>query len=541
MASITGVVTEPARQKLTPRAHSPQMLALAHGGTIMGRCLIVAVALATASLSAATAAQHADHAASRATPRQLGTVDFPNSGNAAAQGPFLEGVKLLHNFHYEAAADAFRRAQSADPDFLLAYWGEAMSHNQTLWSNQDRNAALKVLAKFAPTRQARAAKAKTDRERAWLDAVETLYGDGTKFDRDVAYADKMDALAEAYPDTEAIAFAALAALGRSHGTRNAANYERAGAMLEPLFTTHPNHPGIVHYIIHSYDDPTNAAKGLAAARAYDRLAPDSHHAQHMTSHIFLALGLWPDVERANLQARAAIEREAGKPVPEAACGHYANWLVYARLQQGKSVTRDVEACAAAVKPHLSQPGATKVVVGSAGRSSSHSDMRARNFIETGEMAEPLPLPEGELYEARFNYHYADVLAARHNAAKAVAAIARLRADHAVIAANFAKENPDDDQSMPWFDLALAQAEAVVQLAQERQAEGIAALKAVAEREKAMPPAFGPPTLPKPTWELLGDELLAVGDRAGAAAAYRESLRLQPGRRLSLAGLAEASD
>jgi tetratricopeptide (TPR) repeat protein len=154
----------------------------------------------------------------------FGELSFPNSGKPAAQAPFLRGVKLLHNFQYEDAIEAFQQAQKADPDFALAYWGEAMAHNYTLWAEQHTDLARAILAKLGPTPKARVAKAKTPREKMWLGAVEALYGAGTKYERDEAYADKMDALFAAYPDDiETRAFDALATMGRSHGTRDVAN------------------------------------------------------------------------------------------------------------------------------------------------------------------------------------------------------------------------------------------------------------------------------------------------------------------------------
>ena len=167
-------------------------------------------------------------------------------------------------------------------------------------------------------------------------------------------------------------------------------------------------------------------------------------------------------------------------------------------------------------------------------------MRARNFVETGELVAPLELPKGELYVARFLYSYGDMLAARHDAAKAGAALAALEEERAVLGRSFTKEHPDDEQSMPWIDLAMLQARGIAALAGGRQAEGLAILRDAAAQEASMPPAFGPPQLQKPSWELLGDELLAAGDKAGAAAAFRKSLALQPGRRLSLAGLDRAT-
>jgi hypothetical protein len=500
---------------------------------------VTALAIGAALWSSQALAQ-ASHAHGAGTSEVLGELSFPNSGNGAAQEPFLRGVKLLHNFQYEQAIEAFRAAQKADPTFALAYWGEAMSHNYSLWAEQHVDQAHAALSKLAADPAARAAKAGTKREAMYLEAVEVLYGEGSKFERDIAYADKMDALAKAFPDdVEAQAFAALATLGRSHGTRNIANYEKAGAMLEPLFQRYPEHPGVAHYLIHSYDDPDHAQRALAAARVYDKLASDSVHALHMTSHIYLSLGMWPEVEQANLAARKTAEKQEGQPgsVP---CGHTNIWLVYARLQQSLPVEEQLAECRTFAANTIKESKDIPVVGYLEGNSGSVADMAVRRGIETGKWDTPLAVPDGKLNYTRFLYAYGRVLASRRDPAGAEAGLAEMRAAHRMLAENYRKEFPDDDQAMPWLDLELAQAEAVGQLAAGHSGEGLQSLEAVARRESALPSMFGPPILLKPSWELLGDERLAAGDKVGAAAAYKESLRLQPGRRLSVAGLAAAT-
>ena len=226
----------------------------------------------------------------------VGQVAFPNSGAAAAQEAFLTGLAQLHNFEYGPAAELFRKAQAADPGFAMAYWGEAMTHTHPVWMEQDAEAARAILQRLATTPEARLAKAKTDREKDYLRAIDILYGDGTKQARDLAYADAMDRLRRKYPDdVDAAAFTAVALLGTAHAGRDFAIYMRAAAILEPLFPSHPKHPGIAHYLIHSYDDPIHAPLGLRAAREYSKIAPDAAHAQHMCSHIFVALGMWDAV------------------------------------------------------------------------------------------------------------------------------------------------------------------------------------------------------------------------------------------------------
>lgn len=230
----------------------------------------------------------------------LGRITFPASGAPGARGPFMRGVLLLHSFEYEDAAEAFRAAQRIDPGFAMAYWGEAMTYTHPLWNEQNLNAGRAVLLRLGPTPEARRAKAPTPRERAYLDAVEVLYGEGAKVHRDTAYSLAMQRVATRNPsDREAGVFYAAALLGLSQGVRNVPTYMRAAAILEPVFRANPEHPGAAHLLIHCYDDPEHAARGIRAARAYSRIAPDAAHAQHMTTHIFLALGMWDEVVAQN--------------------------------------------------------------------------------------------------------------------------------------------------------------------------------------------------------------------------------------------------
>jgi tetratricopeptide (TPR) repeat protein len=471
---------------------------------------------------------------------RLGEISFSNSGNAAAQAPFLRGVKLLHNFEYPQAVKSFQKAEAADPGFALAYWGEAMAHNYTLWAEQQTDEARAALAKLGPSPEQRAAKARTPREKMWLAAVETLYGPGTKFERDVAYADKMDALAKAYPDDiEAQVFDALATLGRSHGTRNEANYLKAAAILEKLFPTHQRHPGVVHYMIHSYDDPAHAKLGLKAAMLYDKIAPESPHALHMTSHIFLALGMWPETVAANRRAIARANESMAAHHMSMDCGHGPSWLVYAQLQEGQDPASDIDRCRKTAL-NASALAEDKTIIGGEEEDvDSLADMLVRKGVETGKWDTSLSLPVGHHEYARFTLAYGRLLAARHDAKAARTALADMKASREAIAAALPKELPDEDQLLPWIDRAVAQGEAVVLLANGRREPGLRALRAAAQAEQALPVVFGPPLMQKLSWEMLGDELIASGDKAAAATAYRNALTMAPGRRLSTLGLAQA--
>src|ERR1700675_1941544 len=258
----------------------------------------------------------------------LGTIHFPNSVAPRAQPDFMRGLLLLHSFEYDAARLAFQAAERADPKFAMAYWGEALTYNQTLWAEQDLDAARAALAKLAATPELRAAKAGTERERAYLESVEQLFGNGDKTQRDEKYSVALGALASKYPDDlDARAFYALSILGLTNGRRNHANYKRAAAEAEAVYEVDKHHPGALHYLIHAYDDPIHAPLGLRAARLYGKIAPAAAHAQHMPSHIFFALGMWDEAIAANV-ASLKISRAEGDG------GYHALlWLTYAYLQE----------------------------------------------------------------------------------------------------------------------------------------------------------------------------------------------------------------
>ena len=494
---------------------------------------------ATAQMPDRPHGDHHDMAGDR-----LGEIVFPNSGNAAAQAPFLRGLKLLHNFEYDDAIDSFQAAEKADPSFALAYWGEAMAHNYTLWAEQHTDKARAILMKLGSTPAARAAKAKTAREKMYMAAVEALYGPGTKFERDGLYADRMDALARAYPsDVEAQVFDALATLGRSHGTRNEANYLKSAAILEKLFPTHQNHPGVVHYMIHSYDDPAHAQLGLKAARLYDKIAPESPHALHMTSHIFLALGMWPETIAANraAQARAAQMMESmGMHGRGMGCGHGAIWLVYAQLQLGQDAQADIDRCRQAAFDPANLGKAPGVIGDPEGNVNSWADMVVRRGVELGQWPVAPDLPDGHFMFGRFTLAYGRMLAARHDVAEATKALSDMRQARAAIAAALPKELPDEAQLLPWIDRAVAQGEAVADLAAGNRQSGLTKLRMAAQAEQALPVAFGPPLVQELGWELLGNELLADGRKAEAAAAFRAALKMAPGRRIASTGLKTAT-
>jgi tetratricopeptide (TPR) repeat protein len=517
---------------------------------------------------------------------EVGEVSFANSGSAAAQEPFLRGLALLHNFEYPDAAEAFRQAQAIDPGFAMAYWGEAMTYNHPVWAQQDAAAAAAALGRLGATPEARLAKAKTERERDYLRAAEILYGtanhaissggpggsagsqgsagahghgssgsavyqgstdhhDKDKEARDLLFADAMAALHQRYPeDVDATAFYALALLGTAHQGRDFATYMRSAALLEEVFPTHPRHPGVLHYLIHSYDDPIHAPLGMRAARLYGGVAPNAAHALHMTSHIFIALGLWDDVIAANENAtRVGDMHSAARHKPPGSCGHYAIWLHYAYLQERRfdAAERMLDACRKAVAGE---------VAGSAGSfelddylAGSWAQMRLVHAIETGRWdaaSAALPPKGGPYAGALFTLAYGEALAAAGGDLPVLrAAAARLRERQKDLLATIEKGRQAIPDDSPHAAIAVQQIEALLSLREGKQDAGIALLRKAAEAESALPLDFGPPAIEKPTFELLGDELLALGRDAEAEAAYQSALARAPGRTRSLQGLLRA--
>jgi len=507
-----------------------------------------AILLAGAAFAFATPVQaqrHDEHTAkSDFAPERVGAqyMVMETTANEAAKAPFLRGLALLHNFEYAFAAKEFRKAQEADPDFVMAYWGEAMTHNHPLWAQQDRDKAQEILGRLGADAAAREAKARSEKERQWLAAVETLYApEGTKVERDFAYLAEMQAMLAADPeDIDARAFTGLATLGTSHGGRQIPIYMQAAGILEPGFMSHSMHPGILHYLIHSYDDPTHAPLGERMAQRYAVVAPDAGHAQHMVSHIFLALADWEATERANVNASKVVDlQRAAQGRPSTSCGHYNEWLSYALLQQGKDASELVKGCVA----QTSEAAATAKAEGSDSVRGSWSAAGMALFlgVDTGEWLDPIDLPDvDETARARFIQAHGEVL--RHYPSNPDMAASALERMNVIFDAFSNRENTNGRSAVAdsWSARQFERSKALVQIAQGDKSAGLAALEKAAAAELAMPIVFGPPAIFKPSYEILGEMHLSEGRKAEAAAAFGNALKLAPGRRLSLAGLEAAN-
>ena len=457
---------------------------------------------------------------------RLGMIDFPTSGAPVAQPQFIRGVLLLHSFEYRDAAQAFREAQRLDPGFALAYWGEALTYTHPIWNEQDVSAARAALQRLGPTPAARRAKAPTPREQAYLETVEILYGDGSKTKRDTAYSLALERLVASFPaDREAQVFYALSLLGLSQGVRDVPTYLRAAAIAEKVFRDNPNHPGAAHLLIHCYDDPIRAPLGLPAARAYSNIAPDAAHAQHMTTHIFLALGMWDEVVSQN-------ELASGRDRASWTANHYTAWLGYGYLQQGRYGD---------ALRHLNLMH--KNMDWSRPRQRAELALMRADYVVNTERWDGGPLQGGkiDLAEARLRDKAVDAFVFGLSAVK--------RGDRAGAERNLADlvtfsqmraaidTGPEKDRVPSILEKELR---ALLRQADGAGDDAVALLREATALEDAMPLEFGPPAVVKPSHELLCEVLLQAARPREAQVECARALRLAPKRARSLLGLGRAA-
>lgn len=469
-------------------------------------------------------------------PLILGVLDFPTSGAPAAKTAFEQGVKLLHSFEYEDARSAFQEAQAIDPAFVMAIWGEAMTWNHPLWNQQDREQALQVLEKLPPVAKRRA----TERENRFVAAIERLYGEGTKPERDAAYRDTLAEMHRDYPDDLEIgAFYALSILGSVY-EREFRTYMQAAAVAEEIFAKQPQHPGAAHYLIHSYDDPIHAPLGLRAARVYAEIAPAASHAQHMVSHIYTSLGMWDEVVAANTAAVRVSEeamRRAGRS-PHLRSKHSLHWLEYALLQQGRYP--EAEAALGIM--------AEDVNALADGQNLRHSAMMRATYVVEDPLGEsPLgTLPEHQLplyFQALdlFATAWSDIVRGDLTSGRRGLEAIRSGLDttRVLTVEEGLHENPDATSPDDYL-LTTVMARELDALLLFREGKPEAALDIMAravDEETSRPLYYGPPHVPKPSDELLGEMLLALGHPTEAAERFQQALGRHTGRTLSLLGLA----
>jgi tetratricopeptide (TPR) repeat protein len=483
----------------------------------------------------------------------LGHLSFPTSTHSRpAQAAFEQGMLWLHLFEYEHAAEQFQQAERLDPGFAMAYWGEAMTHTHAIWNQDDPAAARAALAKLGATPQARAAKAPTAREQAWLDAAEKLFGPGTLRERDAAFLQAMAAMSKAYPrDDEAQLFYSLALLGVTRGERNIPNYLHAAAIAKRVYAHNPEHPGAAHYWIHGMDDPDHAAGALVAARALSKIAPGAGHAQHMVSHIFMALGMWKDVASANeIAIRVIADERRAAHRPMVTCGHYAEWLQYSyyQLDRQRDAQNVLDQCMAEGKaaldwyrahPDQSIPGGMSVSRMKARYDDSFVTMRATAIVESetdrarnaAVVLDVSDVGRAAGWDA-FGRGYAAAKAG--DGATATSALAALQA--------IAKQPPGEGETpaqTEYLEILGKLLQSVIAQSAGHIDEAIAAATEAARRYDALPFDFGPPVPVKPPHELLGELLLQAGRPKDALTEFDRSLKTAPRRALSMMGRTHA--
>jgi len=495
--------------------------------------------LAASLASVPALAQHV-HDEGGKPPERLGTVHFPTSCSPDVAKDFDRSVALLHSFWFSAAVKSFEGVAAKDPKCAMAQWGIAMCW----WGNPfgGFRPQKSIDDGMAAVERAKALGAKTGRERDYIAAVELLYKDAASVDqrtRTLAYEEAMEKVAASYPDdSEARIFYALSLDQTALPTdKTYANLLKAAAILEKESETQPDHPGIAHYIIHSYDVPALAPRALDAARRYAKIAPDAPHALHMPSHTFTRLGLWQESIETNL-ASAAAARKDNAPAEEL---HAFDYQTYAYLQtaQDQAAKKVVEQSAAiASRIQLNAPGAAAPP--SAGWYAA-SAIPARYALERnawGEAAKlsltPLDKKFGWIEAVTFFARALGAARSGHPAA-ASADVEKLRSIAASL--NEAKEVYWASQ----VEIQVRGAEAWVAFAEGRKDDALAKMREAAAMEDLTEKSGIPPGPLKPARELLGEMLLQMGKPVEALMEFEAVMKKEPNRFRSVYGAAVAAE
>jgi hypothetical protein len=467
---------------------------------------------------------------------KLGKVTFPVSCNAAAQNEFETSIAYYHSFAWLQLKTSLDRVLQADPSCGMAYWGQALAllDNPFVWPG---NLSPKVLADGqAAITAARAAGLKTQRERDYVDALAVFFADADKLNhrtRATALEAAMQAVATKYPeDTEATILHALVLSATfDPADKKYTNQLRAAKTLEPIFAKQPQHPGVAHYLIHSYDYPPIAPQGLDAARRYASIAPDAAHAQHMPSHIFTRVGFWKDsVESNRVSARVDGDRTAQSP-------HAYDYMVYAQLQLGQDkAASDVVTHAVGVANKADNVAAAY----------AYAAMPARLALERGAWAESAKLtlvPAAETYPWK-KYPQAEALNAFARGVGAALSRDPAAAGVEVTRLLALRDAAKELKITYWADQIDIQAEVVrglASLAGGKKDEGLAILRAAADREDATEKHVVTPGLLVPAREVLALVLLNEAQAGEALRSYELVLTKEPNRYRAFAGAMQAAE
>jgi tetratricopeptide (TPR) repeat protein len=466
---------------------------------------------------------------------QLGTVHFPVSCSAAVQKPFERGIALLHSFWYEEAEKEFLDVAKDDPHCAMAHWGVAMSLWHQLWNDPDAKVISRGLDEVKAAEKL--AENATPREKAYISAIGDFYRESDKLDhaaRTKAYSDAMKRVYESYADDhEAAAFYALSLLAsESRSDETFANRKQAAAILEKLFAIEPDHPGVAHYLIHSYDKPQLAQLGIPAARRYAQIAPAAPHALHMPSHIFARVGLWQDDINSNLASIAATRKTAAMHMGgEGHQFHAMTFLVYAYLQSG----REAEATKIIEEVKTMAPVANMYGMDFDPRASALTEFPAEFDLELRHWSEAAALTEvpGATTGERAVTHWARSIGAARSgnlkqAHKDLAEIENIRQ-------NLIAEKKTDLADAVAQDY--QEASAWVAHAEGKDDEATATLRKLADKNDKL----GEEPEGIPAREMLADLLLEAKRPQQALVEYQTDLKLNPNRFNGLYGAARAAE
>jgi len=461
--------------------------------------------------------------------KTLGAVHFETSCKPEAQKLFDRGMLYQHSFWYRASQNQFEDVLKADPECGIAYWGTALS---LLWNPHVAPPAKNLAEGAAAIAKGKSVGAKTQRERDYLDALGAMYADYDKVDhrtRMQAYAKAMEQLAQRYPDDdEAQIYYALALnTSASPADKTYANQLKGAAILEPIALRQPQHPGVAHYLIHLYDYPPIAEKGLDAARRYAKVAPAAAHAQHMPSHIFTRVGYWKESIASNVESSrvARADKEGHDQL------HGMDYLVYAYLQLGQ----DKDA-AAVIDEMNTVTGFTETFI--AGPYALAASP-ARYAVERGDWkaAAALQVRPSPLAHVQAVTHFARALGAARSgdpeAAKAdIAKLAELR------------DKLRDAKDAYWseqVDIQRQVATAWLLYAEGKRDDALNAMSAAADSEDKTEKHPVTPGVPRPARELYGVMLLESGNAKEALAAFEATIKKEPNRLGAYVGAAKAAE
>jgi tetratricopeptide (TPR) repeat protein len=466
---------------------------------------------------------------------QLGTVHFPVSCAQSVEKPFERGVALLHSFWYEEAEKEFLQIAKDDPHCAMAHWGVAMSLWHQLWNEPDEKVIRRGLDEVKAAEQL--TQNATSREKAYISAIGAFYSNSEKFDhaaRAKAYSDAMKKVYESYPDDhEAAAFYALSLLASEpHDDQTFANRKAAAAILEKLFAIEPDHPGVAHYLIHTYDKPQLAELGIPAARRYAQIAPAAPHALHMPSHIFARVGLWQDDINSNLASIAATRKTAAMGMGgEGHQFHAMDFLFYAYMQSGR------EADARALMDEVNKMPAMHDMYGlgfdphlaTEAHFAALYPLEMRDWAAAAALT-PMIVPGTA--EDSFGYWAKAIgVAHLHQPDEVRKDVSAIEAIHQ----KFVSENKKDFADATENDL--KEAQAWLAFAEGKYDDAVAILRPIADKEDSL----GDEPQGIPTREMIAEILLEAKRPQQALAEYQTDLKLNPNRFDGLYGAARAAE